>query len=161
MPVYRFHIDVPITGATVVERLKLCTRDMPTFAETLKESFPWSARDDKTFKGTIDASSFRIMRRIRYRNSFQPVIRGTITELRPGSRIDVRMTLHPFVAVFAIVWLALACNFLFMGFSSAVTSFVWIPTLMVVAFVAMLVGGFAFEAWKGRKLLEQALLGAR
>lgn len=49
------------------------------------------------FEGTIAEGRFRIMRSVRGRNSFRPVISGAVTAGGGGARVDVRLRLHPIV----------------------------------------------------------------
>jgi hypothetical protein len=59
------------------------------------------------FDGTIADGRFRMMRRVRGRNSFRPVVDGQIQAGAGGSRLHVRLRLHPLIlaigAVFALM----------------------------------------------------------
>jgi hypothetical protein len=58
------------------------------------------ARGTQLFEGTVADGRFRMMRSVRGRNSFRPVISGTLSSGEPGTRVDVRLQLHPVVMVF-------------------------------------------------------------
>ena len=57
---------------------------------------------DASFSGKVDATSFRIMRVIQGRDSFNPMMYGTLYPADGGTRVKVVMTFHPmFWAVLA------------------------------------------------------------
>jgi hypothetical protein len=76
-------LDSPIDAAELTRRLEL------------------------TFDGTVGDGRFRMMRRVRGRNSFRSVMDGQILPRPGGTRLNVRLRLHPLVlaigAVFALV----------------------------------------------------------
>jgi hypothetical protein len=73
-----------------------------------KKWFRWFGRSRCPFEGQIVGSTFDINRIIGYRNSFLPMIRGTVSPHPAGSQIGIRMALHPSVLVFACVWVGIA-----------------------------------------------------
>jgi hypothetical protein len=56
-----------------------------------------SEKGPQLFEGTVAEGRFRLMRSVRGRNSFRPVISGTVSSASPGARVDVRLGLHPAV----------------------------------------------------------------
>ena len=56
------------------------------------------------YEGGIKGNTFNINRIIGYRNSFLPMIAGNITQEGEGSKIEVKLKMHPFVQIFMIVW---------------------------------------------------------
>ncbi len=52
---------------------------------------------EKPLSGTFSEKEFELIKNIRYRNSFNPVIYGSISPYGSGSRIDVRLELHRIV----------------------------------------------------------------
>ena len=64
-------------------------------------------RLEQAFDGTVADGRFRLMRRVRGRNSFRPVVDGRILPGSGGSRLNVRLRLHPLIlgfgAVFAVI----------------------------------------------------------
>lgn len=64
----------------------------------------WS-RNHLPFEGEVGGSDFHIRRIIHNRNSFLPQIEGTISESEKGSKINIRMTVHPIVQAFLYYWL--------------------------------------------------------
>ncbi|HEX5214228.1 MAG TPA: hypothetical protein VFV98_02130 [Vicinamibacterales bacterium] len=59
------------------------------------------------FEGTFADGRFHVMRRVRGRNSFRSVLDGQILPGSGGSRLNVRLRLHPLIlaigAVFALI----------------------------------------------------------
>lgn len=63
-------------------------------------------------RGSIGEHSFRLSRRIPYRNSFQLCVSGTFSDDNGQTRLHCRIGLHPFVRAFCIVWfgiVSIAC----------------------------------------------------
>ena len=61
----------------------------------------------KTFEGEVSATDFNIRPIISYRNSFIPIIKGTVSSTQNGSKIKIEMNLHPFVKYFVTMWLGM------------------------------------------------------
>lgn len=72
--------------------------------------FPKSSEAER-FKGYIYQSKFTIQRNLSYRNSFQAEISGEIFTEGNGCKIDVRLSLMPFVKGFLMLWCSLATVF--------------------------------------------------
>jgi hypothetical protein len=66
-----------------------------------------SRRLELAFEGTFADGRFHMMRRVRGRNSFRSVVDGQILPGTGGSRLNVRLRLHPLIlaigAVFALI----------------------------------------------------------
>lgn len=56
------------------------------------------------FSGKVSPSHFTIRPECGYRNSFAPVLTGTMTEEKEGTMIDIVLQLHIFVRMFITVW---------------------------------------------------------
>ena len=56
------------------------------------------------FLGTVSDSSFRIMRVIKGRDSFNPMLYGRFRSSNVGTRVKVVITYHPSVWIFLAVW---------------------------------------------------------
>jgi hypothetical protein len=64
-------------------------------------------------RGSVGENSFRLSRRIPYRNSFQPCVSGTFVDDNGQTRLHCRVGLHPLVQAFCIVWfgvVAIGCG---------------------------------------------------
>ena len=68
-----------------------------TYIKTSVFDFP---KGDKYFEGSVSENSFKICRCIHYRNSFLPLIIGTIEAHEYGSTINIRMRMAIPVIVF-------------------------------------------------------------
>jgi hypothetical protein len=64
-----------------------------------------SARGPHRFEGTVADGGFRMMRSVRGRNSFRPVISGVVTSGVRGARVDVRLQLAPVVLLICVLLL--------------------------------------------------------
>jgi len=64
-------------------------------------------RGSKVFKGRVESNDFKISRSIGYRNSFLPVINGTLVPCGETVDIHIKMHLHPSVIVFMFVWISI------------------------------------------------------
>lgn len=93
----RLVFDSPLTPDQATERLR---QQVTPPAWKLVEDRP------QLFEGTFENGRFQMVRLVRGRNSFRPVIEGTLQPGNRGTRIDVRMKLHPLVVVFCGVFLA-------------------------------------------------------
>ena len=128
-----------------------------------KRWFRWGwGASECPFEGTVTDSTFEIQRIISYRNSFLPLIRGTIAAEPPGSRISITMRLNAFVLVFMVVWLggvaaggvAIAIGVL-TGRVEIV--FLFIPVGMFLFGGLLTAGAFAFEARKAEQAITNLL----
>ncbi len=160
MPFYRFHLDTPLSESAASERIKGLIRPRRSFREWIAFNI---TREDNTvgppFLGTARASTFRLRRDIRYRNSFLPLVWGRIVPSGVGSRINVTMFLHPLVALFMIFWfsgLGYGVVQLWVHREDAVAFAVFMPAVMILFGVALVLVCFIPEAIKAKKLLESA-----
>jgi hypothetical protein len=124
--------------------------------ETVHKHSGWFQRA-APFEGTISDPDFRFRPSITYRNSFRPVVTGTILPERFGARLHVRMRMTLPVMVFMAFWL---CSVV----AGLVTFGVGFRLEEATAAAAMLgLGllitnfGFHFEARKVEALLSRAL----
>ncbi len=63
------------------------------------------SRVHRDFEGVVSRNNFKIMRIIHYRNSFLPVIAGTVQpRLQGGTRVEITMRLNKAVAAFMMLW---------------------------------------------------------
>jgi hypothetical protein len=152
MPFYRFHVDTPEPQPVVVERLKAIVRDTPGFWESF--NMGWRRPDPRLppFVGTVQGNLFKMRRDIRYRNSFLPIIRAHAEPAGVVTRVTVNMFIHPFVAVFVVLWSAVMGS----AISRAQPTWAW----YFVAFtLAVVVTAFVPEARKAKRLITDALHG--
>lgn len=151
IPFDRFVIRSPLSSAAAGEALQ---------AVVEPRKFLRVGAGSRDFEGEVENGHFKIARQINYRNSFRPVVAGTI-EPAPGGSV-IRVTLRPsiFVMIFCLVWL----NFVVSVGTSLVqqTSLaelqanpvVLMPFGMVIFFLVIINGGFWTEANKQRHMLK-------
>lgn len=120
----------------------------------------------KSYQGSVSAEGFRILRIIHQyqRNSFLPVIKGRLHPMTRGTHVEITMSLHPFVAVFTVLWLSFAGTGLLAGVTAWLTEPRDVMSLMPVAMFAfgylLCTLSFKWEARKERRFLTE-LLSAR
>ena len=85
-----FVFESPLPREEVTRRLE---------REIAPSEWRWSESRTQRFEGTFADGRFWMMRLVRGRNSFRPVIEGQVVSHANGVRIDVRMRLHPLVVV--------------------------------------------------------------
>ena len=113
----------------------------------------------KPFEGEVTQTGFEIRPIIRYRNSFIPMIIGTVTSSEEGSSIQLEMKLHPFVKSFMSMWLAMVgvgvIGSIFEMIQTQSFSLVIVVPLMMWGFGYVLANkGFAYEAKPAQSTLE-------
>lgn len=156
MPLFWFHVDTPDTPQAVMVRIQLIVGTPPGWIESIWQV--WRQKDDSAppFVGSVNDSSFKIQRDIRYRNSFLPIIRGRVIAPGLGSRVAVLMHIHPLAALFMGLWfyLVLRSHAVLKNPSGAdfrVRGLIFIFGVLLVA------GGFFPEAWKAKRLISAAV----
>ena len=114
----------------------------------------------KTFEGEVSATDFNIRPIISYRNSFIPIIKGTIRPTENGSKVKLEMNLHPFVKYFVTMWLGMVGMGFFMLCISMVESSSFSPLFLAPVgmwffgyFLAK--KGFDYESKPALKALER------
>lgn len=132
----RLMFESPLAAADLVARLQ---REVapPRLFSTPEAS--------QSFEGTFADGRFRMMRSVRGRNSFRPVISGAVTSGARGTRVDVRLQLHPIVmGLCAIVLLAgaTAASIAIPEYLATGSS----PGLLVVLALAVVFTAFAITA---------------
>lgn len=145
LPLHRFEIISPLPPAEAMRILEGHVEPEKWF----RWRWPSSANDDK-FEGSLTADGFQIRRVIGYRNSFLPVVDGSIQQGAGGSRIQVRMRPFVFVFIFIALWT--------LGVSGALAGPTWpVGVLMLMFMYALTMGAFWFEASKQEKVLRRIL----
>lgn len=67
----------------------------------------FSHNTSKPYEGQIEGDKFTISRVINYRNSFLPVIKGSVSSYLGKTQIDVKVRPTIFVLIFISIWLGL------------------------------------------------------
>jgi hypothetical protein len=116
-------------------------------------------RVGRSFEGVVAGDTFRIIRVVRGRNSFRPVLHGRI-ESAPsgGTRVVVSFRLHPIVAVFMAAFLVVTGTLGLIGIQEAVATGeqegLRHMGVMFAGGLLMLFGGFAVEAHKAATFMK-------
>ena len=98
VPRKKIQFDLPLTTEQLIQRIRSITTKRKVF------SFQYRSDDHHLFTGEVSETGFKIQRIIRYRNSFLPVIVGSVRSAENGSKLEVLLRLHRFVLGFMIVW---------------------------------------------------------
>ncbi|MBS1592975.1 MAG: hypothetical protein JST90_01535 [Bacteroidetes bacterium] len=117
------------------------------------------AAGNKPYNGTYSRDAFDIVRTIKRRNSFRPVIFGDIEERdQKGCIIYLKLRLHFVVIVLATLWWSFAA----FGAISAIidgraisNADIFFPVCILIAMYAMLILTFNSESKKSILFLQQ------
>lgn len=114
----------------------------------------------KLYEGRINGNEFNITRIIGYGNSFLPIIKGKIEKGFNGTKVNVKMSLQPFIIFFMFIWfvgIGIGCfAALAMMFNEErFEPMSLIPFGMLIFGYAIVTGGFKYESIKSKKYLAQ------
>ncbi len=122
---------------------------------------------DKPFLGTVNADGFEIYRRLNYRNSWRPIIKGRIASRPTGTVVEMTIGAHGVIRGFMFLWLGglglmfvfLLSSWLFSGgqYSGDPLSGLIIIVGMFVFGLALSLGAYNHEASKAKSLLRELL----
>jgi len=118
------------------------------------------ATNKRPFYGECSGTSFRIIPNIEYRNSFIPIISGSIRDKSNKVDIEINMKLFKMVNIFVSIYLSMAAIFaliiLIASFNDIKVLFGLIPCVMLAAFMLVLShGAFNYEVKKRKKQLNE------
>jgi hypothetical protein len=156
MPLFWFHVDMPDPPQAVIAHIQSIVGTPPSWIESMWRV--WRRKDDSAppFVGSVNDSSFKIRRDIRYRNSFLPIIRGRVIASGLGSRLAVLMHIHPFSALFMGFWFYLVLRTHPVLKNPSAADF-RVRGLFFIFGVLLVAGGFFPEAWKAKRLISSAV----
>ena len=113
---------------------------------------------DAYFEGKVYENSFKIWRCIQYRNSFLPLIIGTIEANEYGSTINIRMRMAIPVIVFLVIWFTgVLVGCLIVPFAGFPMPTALVPYIMLVFGILLVIIPNKIEAKKAREKLEELL----
>ncbi len=150
LPHDSFDIETSMSPEEIARSLKASVEPRKLFRLSSKHAI---------FQGELLCNGFKISRIIHYRNSFLPIINGTIRASHSGFIISINMRLHRFVMAFMCFWfggVSIGMLTAIMGLLSGKTHsslILLIPFGMLVFGWALVSGGFWFEAKKQKRLL--------
>jgi hypothetical protein len=102
-------IDLFFTGRRVTFETSLTPEEVShrLQQEITAPARPFFDRRIQQFQGTFDAGRFHMMRIVKGRNSFNPVITGQLSRIAGGTRIEAQLQVHPLVmgmlAIFTVI----------------------------------------------------------
>ena len=114
-------------------------------------------RDSVPFFGTVGSTRFRIMRVIRGRDSFNPVLYGRFLSDNHGTRVRVVMTLHPFVRAFLAIWSFFTSRYAILAIRDHFPADFYGGLGFLLFAWLMAVPVFYYDAAKSKRLLRESL----
>ena len=114
----------------------------------------------KPYKGIVKGKTFNITRIIQYRNSFLPQIKGNVENDINGTKVNIKMRLHPIVLTFMIIWFSgVGIGFLLtlsiLLSNKSFEPMTLIPFGMLIFGYALVTGGFKYESIKSKKYFNE------
>lgn len=165
LPVEHDLIRTKLSGEEIIGNLKKITHNSGRRSKSslfgLGTAFV--QKSGSRYEGTIEADTFKISRIISYRNSFLPVIKGSVSSLPDQREITISMELNLFVKLFMIVWFLITCSisafFLYQFFNDAdperSLNGKLVPFIMAGAGYLGMMLGFKLESIRSKKELNQ------
>lgn len=155
-PYTYFEVKTQYSSAEICELLS---------KKTVKNNSPWfDSIGNYPFRGEVNQGSFKIRPIIRYRNSFLPVINGTIAEKEGETVVQITMRLDRFIELFSYFWSGMV---LFVLLSSILSAFfdpesnrsgaIGIAVVLFAVERVLTHCAFWAEAQKAREKLEKLL----
>lgn len=168
LPFEKYTILTELTEEAVFSRLtELTNHSRRSSAATFFGLGPlFGQASGGQYEGTVNPREFKISRVISYRNSFLPVILGTVSSGSGGTEIRLSMRMNLFVMVFMGIWLSIA-GLATLGSLSVVTiallkfkpaslnAFLLIPLGMFLFGYLLMLFAFKAEAKISRKDLNR------
>lgn len=158
LPPQELTIESSMTPEELATRLAAATDD--------RRRWITKPEPTKPFQGRVDGLSLELVRAIRYRNSFLPIIKGRIEAGDRGSRLTATMRLHPFVVGFEVLWFGffgLFAALIVVGIATGGRlGHAWLLLVPMAFFgfgVGLLMTSFGPEARRARGVLESIASG--
>ncbi|GAB2813205.1 hypothetical protein [Ferruginibacter profundus] len=164
---------LPVENYTLSTKLSVDeVRDLITAHVAAKRGFTlgfYNTKVTEPYEGEVKENTFTISRVINYRNSFLPIIKGSISSFIGRTQIDITMRPAVGVLIFMSVWLGavgIAClciivvalmhiteigNVFTQGFSPVVL----IPFGMFIFGYVLIYFGFKLESKKSKEFLQK------
>jgi hypothetical protein len=113
-----------------------------------------------SYYGKITGQSFHLERKINYRNSFLPEIKGEVSQVENESIINIEMRLSTVVSIFLIIWLGGAIIGIVVFLLESIREgqlelSIFGPILMFIFGYVLAMGGFGFESSKTKNYLAK------
>lgn len=149
IPYEKFQIDSSLSAAEVLQRIKQCTGERKLF----------NFNSSHEFSGHVKEQEFEITRNISYQNSFLPVVEGKVKQTSTGAQVTVSMRLHLAVMFFMAIWfsgVSIGCIAVLARLDKF-SMLKLLPFGMLFLGIALVLGGFWFEASKQKRRLIELL----
>jgi hypothetical protein len=158
MPYWTVAIQTHLSVQAARERVRALVRPRKGFREGVADAFDLP-EDGPPFQGEVSERSFKVIRVIRHRSSFVPVIHGVIEEGPNGATVRLHLRLHLFTAGVMLLWFGLLIPSFKVSFDEPGP---WglnvsTPAAMVLFGVLLVLGSFFPEVTKAVTLFREAL----
>ena len=165
LPIENYTIRTKLSGDEIIGKLKAITYNSGRQSKStwfgLGTAFV--QKSGNRYEGIIESNSFKINRVISYRNSFLPVIKGSVSSFADQQEIKISMRLNLFVKLFMSVWFLITCSvsafflYQFLNDTDPARSLEGklVPFIMVGAGYLGMMLGFKLESTRSKKELDQ------
>jgi len=151
-PYDRFSIISSLKPADAIRRLTENITRIPPGNYFKNISFWFRRNFDQYFMGSISGNLFKIYRAIKGRNSFIPMIKCVISEDAEGSKILVRMRIHPIVLIFCF-WILIIGWFYKSHIKNIVFVYNSTPIFIFIGMYCLTLFMFKYEVQKDKETL--------
>lgn len=110
-------------------------------------------RSERPYAGEITDNQFKLKRVISYKNSYQPIIKGEITEDQYGTKVEVKMNIHKFILWFGFLGILMVPAIFY--FNPMFQEKLWIIGLISLLQPIMIMGFFKFESSKSKNYFKE------
>lgn len=159
LPYARWTLQSPLTPEEVRRRLSGVVEPPRLFR------LPFT-RGPLSFQGETQLAGFKLWRIISYRNSFLPIIVGTVAAAPRGSVISITFRLHRLVLGFLAVWCGLPVLASLSALADGMTrgelsllAFAPVPLCIVALGYGLTMAGFLWELPKAQEWLQSTVEG--
>jgi hypothetical protein len=113
---------------------------------------PWFGTPETVFEGKVTGSRFSVSRVIRGRDTWNPLMRGSVSPLEDGCLVRVVMTFHPVAIILMVGW-----SFLAAFSASAHGSIPPMAWFLIISPWLIGIPVFIYDVGRSRSLLQQCL----
>lgn len=99
-----------------------------------------------SYIGDVNGNNFRVRRDIQYRNSFLPIVSGTIEPGMGTTTLRVKLRMHTIVTVFEVLWLTVSFFFALLTLLQREYKAILYPLMFCAGGYAMAMIAFHLEA---------------
>ncbi len=154
LPFEKYSVLTTLSEEEILERLQIITRTTDTIKFSAKTAVLLRSKYD--YHGEIHEKSFEIWRNIYYRNSFRPIIYGTLSPYLDKTEIRISMNMHLFIKVILIILFSMALISSFISLEFSPLNFkTFIPLIVVLVGYIVVLFGFKVEARRSKKDLNK------